>query len=532
MYERDVVDEVLASLDAAAARCVRAGIPAEHVILDPGIGFGKLPEHNLAVLRALAPARRARFSDAARHVAQIDDRQAHRARRRRARVRHGRDDRARDRRGHRHRARARRRRTARRRARRRRDRARLAARRLGRTPSVKAKRLREAACPSRRSGSARTTATPKRTCGTRSSASRRPARCWRARRCTAPHRGASPAQPAFVNAAALVDTALDPHGLLAALKRIETEAGRVTTYRWGPRVLDLDILAYGGVRLAGAEPDDPACPASRARVRAGPARGDRPALRRAARRAAARRARRGRRTGAAMRRFAAASFALALVAMPGAARADLFSSVSTGVHASTIGHGITLEKPLLYDFSVRVTTGTLSVSGESLVRHNRTRRRRTTATSASSRTIGRTAGAIASAAGSCSATTASTTSRATRRGMIRVGNGLYPVSGTGTVNARVRFDRPSIYAGVGTGTGLIRGLALEFDAGVLVRNGTATAVGRPGRSRTIRRFGRISSGCAASCGRMSSCLCSASGWCIGRRSVEPAPRGLVRRLAS
>ena len=34
------------------AACAR-GIPAEHVILDPGIGFGKLPEHNLAVLRAL-----------------------------------------------------------------------------------------------------------------------------------------------------------------------------------------------------------------------------------------------------------------------------------------------------------------------------------------------------------------------------------------------------------------------------------------------------------------------------------------------
>ncbi len=53
LYERDVVDEVLAFLADAAARCVRAGIPAEHVILDPGIGFGKLPEHNLAVLRAL-----------------------------------------------------------------------------------------------------------------------------------------------------------------------------------------------------------------------------------------------------------------------------------------------------------------------------------------------------------------------------------------------------------------------------------------------------------------------------------------------
>lgn len=53
VYERDVVDEVLAFLDDAAARCVRAGIPPEHVILDPGIGFGKLPEHNVALLGAL-----------------------------------------------------------------------------------------------------------------------------------------------------------------------------------------------------------------------------------------------------------------------------------------------------------------------------------------------------------------------------------------------------------------------------------------------------------------------------------------------
>jgi dihydropteroate synthase len=53
IYEGDVVDEVLASLEASAERCVRAGIPAEHVILDPGIGFGKTPEHNLTVLNAL-----------------------------------------------------------------------------------------------------------------------------------------------------------------------------------------------------------------------------------------------------------------------------------------------------------------------------------------------------------------------------------------------------------------------------------------------------------------------------------------------
>jgi len=52
-------------------------------------------------------------------------------------------------------------------------------------------------------------------------------------------------QPPFVNAAALIDTELAPHTLLAALKAMEVRAGRVPTYRWGPRVLDLDILTYG-----------------------------------------------------------------------------------------------------------------------------------------------------------------------------------------------------------------------------------------------------------------------------------------------
>lgn len=60
-------------------------------------------------------------------------------------------------------------------------------------------------------------------------------------------------QPAFVNAAAALDTALGPRDLLAALKRIEAQAGRVATFRWGPRVLDLDILVYDDLRLD--EPD-------------------------------------------------------------------------------------------------------------------------------------------------------------------------------------------------------------------------------------------------------------------------------------
>jgi len=53
-YDGPVMDEVLAFLKDAAERAVRAGIPRDHVILDPGIGFGKTPDHNIEVLRDLA----------------------------------------------------------------------------------------------------------------------------------------------------------------------------------------------------------------------------------------------------------------------------------------------------------------------------------------------------------------------------------------------------------------------------------------------------------------------------------------------
>jgi dihydropteroate synthase len=53
VYEGDVVDEVLRFLLDAATRAVAAGIPAEHVIVDPGIGFGKTAEHNVRLLSRL-----------------------------------------------------------------------------------------------------------------------------------------------------------------------------------------------------------------------------------------------------------------------------------------------------------------------------------------------------------------------------------------------------------------------------------------------------------------------------------------------
>ncbi|MGN6519259.1 MAG: 2-amino-4-hydroxy-6-hydroxymethyldihydropteridine diphosphokinase [Dokdonella sp.] len=60
-------------------------------------------------------------------------------------------------------------------------------------------------------------------------------------------------QPAFVNAVAELESGLAPRELLHALLAIEQRHGRVRDgTRWGPRTLDLDLLACGDVQLAGA----------------------------------------------------------------------------------------------------------------------------------------------------------------------------------------------------------------------------------------------------------------------------------------
>ena len=55
-----------------------------------------------------------------------------------------------------------------------------------------------------------------------------------------------PAGRDFANAAALVESDLDPSEMLARLKAIEREFGRRSGRRWGPRVLDLDIALWSG----------------------------------------------------------------------------------------------------------------------------------------------------------------------------------------------------------------------------------------------------------------------------------------------
>jgi len=51
-------------------------------------------------------------------------------------------------------------------------------------------------------------------------------------------------QPAFLNLAMQAQTDLDPQSLLALVKRIEQRVGRTPTFRWGPRIVDIDILMY------------------------------------------------------------------------------------------------------------------------------------------------------------------------------------------------------------------------------------------------------------------------------------------------
>jgi 2-amino-4-hydroxy-6-hydroxymethyldihydropteridine diphosphokinase len=56
-------------------------------------------------------------------------------------------------------------------------------------------------------------------------------------------------QPAFLNQVLGIETGLSPLELLAALKRVEVDLGRITSFRYGPRLIDLDILFYDDLVL-------------------------------------------------------------------------------------------------------------------------------------------------------------------------------------------------------------------------------------------------------------------------------------------
>ena len=56
-------------------------------------------------------------------------------------------------------------------------------------------------------------------------------------------------QPAFLNMVLKTETDLEPEALLKYLKQLEVELGRKQNFRWGPRLIDLDILFYDDLVL-------------------------------------------------------------------------------------------------------------------------------------------------------------------------------------------------------------------------------------------------------------------------------------------
>lgn len=53
-------------------------------------------------------------------------------------------------------------------------------------------------------------------------------------------------QPWFLNRVLQIETTLDPHALLDAVRQVEAALGRTREVRWGPRTIDIDLLLYAG----------------------------------------------------------------------------------------------------------------------------------------------------------------------------------------------------------------------------------------------------------------------------------------------
>ncbi len=60
-------------------------------------------------------------------------------------------------------------------------------------------------------------------------------------------------QPQFVNMAVEAETDLSPRELLVILKKIENAMGRLPEKKWGPRIIDIDILMYDDLKINEAD---------------------------------------------------------------------------------------------------------------------------------------------------------------------------------------------------------------------------------------------------------------------------------------
>ena len=62
-------------------------------------------------------------------------------------------------------------------------------------------------------------------------------------------------QPDFLNCALEIETRLTPAMLLQRIEKVEKEVGRTPSWRYGPRLIDVDILLYGDLFLHLTDPD-------------------------------------------------------------------------------------------------------------------------------------------------------------------------------------------------------------------------------------------------------------------------------------
>ena len=60
-------------------------------------------------------------------------------------------------------------------------------------------------------------------------------------------------QPIFYNQVVRIETGLEPLTLLRAIKKIELKMGRIPTFQYGPRLIDIDILVYDKLMITSAE---------------------------------------------------------------------------------------------------------------------------------------------------------------------------------------------------------------------------------------------------------------------------------------
>lgn len=171
-------------------------------------------------------------------------------------------------------------------------------------------------------------------------------------------------------------------------------------------------------------------------------------------------------------RLTAAACAAALLVSPAVARADAFSPISIGAHAGTLGYGVSLERPLLFDLSGRIETGAMTVSQKAAfgqqsfeqINHYDNVLAALDWRPSSSRF--RISGGLLF--GSNHVDYVANNSF----GSYIINGHSYPVAEAGDVAARVSFDHPSIYLGTGTGGGIAPGMSISANVGIVILNGS------------------------------------------------------------